>query len=95
MYTTLVDEIIKWHQIKYCYYVPDTQVDKWDISSLIKACIEDISIWMNSNMLKLNKDKSEFFIFSSKQDVKKTENLHIKVESSYLDVCEKSRAYTE
>ena len=53
----------------------DTQVymifkpcDKWDdISSSIKARIEDKSIWMNINMLKLNKDKTEFIIFSSMQ----------------------------
>ena len=31
--------------------------DKWDdISSSIEACIADISVWMNSNMLKFNKD---------------------------------------
>ena len=40
---------------------------------------------MNSNMLKLNKDKTEFIDFSSKQHVKKTENLHIKVASSYIN----------
>ena len=40
---------------------------------------------MNSNMLKLNKDKTKFIVFSSKQHVKKTENLHIKVGSSYIN----------
>jgi len=40
---------------------------------------------MNSNMLKLNKDKTEFIVFSFKQLVKKTENLHIKVGSSYIN----------
>jgi len=56
-----------------------------DISSSIEACIEDISIWMNSNMLKLNKDKTEFIVFLSKQHVKKTENLCIKEGSSYIN----------
>ena len=60
--------------------------DKWDdISSSIEACIADISNLMNSNMLKLNKDKTEFIVFSSKQHVKKTENLRIKVGSSYIN----------
>jgi len=60
--------------------------DKWDdISSSIEACIEDINIWMNSNMLKLNKDQTELIVFSSKQHVKKTENLRIKVGSSYIN----------
>jgi len=35
-------------------------------------------------MLKLN-DKTEFIAFSSKQHMKKTENLHIKVGSSYIN----------
>ena len=90
--TTVVGEIIKRHNIKYHCYGDNTQVymiwkpcHKWDdISSSIEACIEDISIWINSNMLKLKKDKSEFIVFSSKQYVKKTENLNIKVESSYI-----------
>ena len=42
------------------------------------------STWMDSNMLKLNKDKVQFIVFSSKQHVKKNENLHIKVGSSYI-----------
>ena len=93
MYTKPVGEIIKRYNIKYHCYADDTQVymtlkscDKWDdISSSIEACIADISTWMNSNMLKLNKDKTEFIVFSSKQHVKKTENLCIKVGSSYIN----------
>ena len=81
---------LKQHDIKYHCYPDDTQVymtlqpcNKWDdISSSIDACIEDKSIWMNSNMLKLN--KKEFIIFSSKQHGKKTENLHIKLRSRYI-----------
>jgi len=91
MYTKPVDEIIKQHNIKYHCYAYDTHVymtlkpcDKWDdISFSNEACLEDISIWMNTNMLKLKKDKTKFTVFLSKQHVKKTENLLIKVGSSY------------
>jgi len=94
MHTKQVGEIIKRHNIKYHCYVDDTQVymtlnpcDKWDdISSSIETCVADISTWMNRNMLKLNKDKIQFIGFSSKQHVKKTENLRIKVGSSYINV---------
>ena len=53
MYTKLVGDIIKWHNIKYHCYGDDKQVymilkpcDKWDdISSSNKACIADIRIF--------------------------------------------------
>jgi len=66
MYTIPVGEIIKQHNIEYHYYADDTQVyltlkpcNKWDdISSSIKFGFADISTWMSSNMLTLNKDKT-------------------------------------
>jgi len=36
-------------------------------------------------MLKVNKDKTELIVFLSKQHVKKTKNLRIKVGSSYIN----------
>jgi len=42
-------------------------------------------IWINSNKLKLNQDKTEFIVFSSKQYVKKIENPHITVGSSFIN----------
>ena len=52
--------------IKYQCYADDTQMymtlkscDIWyDISSSIEACNADRSTWMNSNMLKCNKNKT-------------------------------------
>ena len=41
--------------------------------------IDDINIWIKSNMLKLNKDYTDFILFSSRQHVKKTENLPFNV----------------
>jgi len=40
----------------YCMYTKP-------VGETIKACIADISTWMYSNMLKLNKDKIEFIVF--------------------------------
>ena len=53
-----------------------------DISYLIETCIEHTGIWTNNNMLKLNKDNAEFIVFLSKQHMKNTYNLFIKVVSS-------------
>ena len=91
MYTKLVREIIKRHSIKYHCYANDTQVyltlkpcDKWDdISFSTEAFIEHIGIWMNSNMLKLNKDKIKLIVFSSKQHERNAENLCFKLGSSH------------
>ena len=67
MYNKPVGEIIKRLNIKYHCYADDPQVymtlkpcDKRDdISSPIESCITDISIWINRNMLKWNKNKTE------------------------------------
>jgi len=72
MYTKPVDEIIKRYNIKYHCYANGTQVhmtlkpcDKWDdISSSIEACIADISIWVNSNMLK-GQDRIHCFLIQA------------------------------
>ena len=55
------------------------------MSCLVEVCIDDISIWMNSNMLKSNKDKTKSIMFSSKQHLKKNENIHIMVGSSCIN----------
>jgi hypothetical protein len=36
----------------------------------MEACLSDISAWMKSNMLKLNQDKTELIIFTTKQRTK-------------------------
>ena len=91
MYTKPVGEIFPRHNIKYHCYPDDTQIyttlktcHKWDdISSSIEVRIEDITIWMNSNMLKFNRYKIELIVLPSKQHVKKTDN--IKVQSDYIN----------
>ena len=77
MYTKPVGEIINRYYIKYNYYADDTQVyitlkscDKWDdSSSSIKTCIEQ-GIWRTSNTCKSNKVKTEFIVYSPKQQLK-------------------------
>ena len=93
MYTKPVGKIIKWHSIKYYYYANVTQVYRTlkpcnkldDISSETETHIVDISIWINSNMLKIYKDKTECIVFSSKQHVKQNENLYIKSAFNYIN----------
>jgi len=71
--------------IQKCTWINLKPYNKWD-DILSSVEVECIGIWMNSNVLKLNNNKTEYIVFSSKQHVKKTENLHIKIGSSYINL---------
>ena len=79
--------MIERYNIKDHCYADDAQVymtlkpcdELGDISYSITACDADVT------MLKLNKDKTEFIVFSSNQHVEKTGNLRIKVRFSYIN----------
>ena len=76
MYTSPVADIIKSHDLQYHFYADDTQLyitfktDSADDACLAKSrvehCVEEIDRWMISNKLKLNDDKTELIVFSSK-----------------------------
>ena len=74
-YTHTVGRIIRHHQLMYHINADDIQiylpVDPtvpgdvvWGVFK-ISRCVEDINSWMIRNKLKLNPDKTEFFIMSS------------------------------
>ena len=59
--------------------------DNWDYTlSPAEACLVVVSNLMNNNMLKLKCSKAKMIVFSSKQHVDKTENLHIRIGSNYI-----------
>ena len=76
LYTSPVADIIKSHDLQYHFYADDTQLyitfntDSADDACLAKSrvehCVEEIDRWMISNKLKLNVDKTELIVFSSK-----------------------------
>ena len=76
LYTSPVADIIKSHDLQYHFYTDDTQLyitfktDSADDACLAKSrvehCVEEIDRWMISNKLKLNDDKTELIVFSSK-----------------------------
>ena len=80
MYTKLVCDIIQRHGLSHHSYADDMQLymtmdrfnnDWWDGLSRIELCVSEIREWMNQNRLKLNDDKTELIVFTSKykQDV--------------------------
>ena len=77
MYARPVSAIIEHSNIFYHSYADDTQLyiqcDNNEESvrcaiSHLEQCISEICEWMKQNSLKINQDKTEYIIFSSKPD---------------------------
>ncbi|KAL9977313.1 hypothetical protein ACROYT_G014703 [Oculina patagonica] len=93
IYTAPIADIIKQHNLLYHLYADDTQlyisfktdccVDLEEAKSRVERCVEEIDRWMCNNLLKLNQDKTELVVISSKfrhcPDLK-----HIRVGDEYI-----------
>ena len=66
LYSQLLSDVISVHNCDYHKYADDTELSKrfppdqfLYVQSCIQICIDDVLLWMNSNKLKLNTDKTE------------------------------------
>ena len=66
LYSQPLSDVIFVHDCDYQKYADDTELpkgaspDQFDrVQSCIQTCIVDVLIWMNSNELKLNTNKTE------------------------------------
>ena len=75
MYTKPVSDIIQRHGLSHHSYADESQLymtmdhsnNDWrDGLARIELCVSEIREWMNQNMLKLNDDKTELIMFTSK-----------------------------
>ena len=76
LYTSPLADIIKRYNLEYHFYADDTQhyvAFKTDClhemvgcRTIIERCVRDIDSWMVINMLKLNKDKTEVVLITSR-----------------------------
>ena len=75
MYTKPVRDNIQRHGLSHHSYADDTQLymtmdhsnNNWRYGlARIQLCVSEIREWMNQNMLKLNDDKTEIIVFTSK-----------------------------
>jgi len=86
LYTKPVGAICRKHNLQHHFYADDSQlymsfkpkdsVSREDALQRIEACVTDIVLWMNNNLLKINADKTEVIIFVPKHI--KTENFTVK-----------------
>ena len=78
LYTSPIGDILRHHNMSFHLYADDTQMflpfscnDDLSLSDAMKrieCCLSDVNDWMTANKLKLNKDKTEFLMISSKFD---------------------------
>ena len=95
MYTKPLGAICSRHGLLHHFYADDSQlyisfkpadsVSKSETMHRIECCLADIISWMNRNILKLNADKTELMLFSSKHNHQYLENISITVGESEID----------
>lgn len=94
MYTKPVGAICRKHGLSNHFYADDSQlylafkpVNKLSIQETIhriEQCLDDIVMWMNTNMLKLNADKTELILFASENNSKKVSDVSITVDGAVI-----------
>ena len=76
LYTSPLGVIAEHHQMNFHLYADGTQLYIWfktcctndmELSKTrVEACVRDIDLWMVQNRLKLNQEKTEVLVFSSR-----------------------------
>ena len=102
MYTKPVSDIILRHGLSHHSYAEGTQLyltmdhsnnDCRDGLARIELCVSEIREWMNQNMLKLNDDKTELIVFTSKYKQHLYNDLNITIGDTVVVVVHKSRIW--
>ena len=87
LFTSLPGDLCRSHGILYHGYADDTQNyhtfspntpgDEESCINTLECCIDDIRIWMRTNILKLNDDKMESLIMGTLQQLAKVNTISI------------------
>ena len=75
----------------YHSYSPMIQGDEQLCLEELESCIQDVQIWMRTNLLRLNDDKTEFLIIGTPQQLVKVRTTSIKIGTDQIQCSESAR----
>ena len=91
-YTHVVGRILRHHGVKYHIYADDIQIYLTPDPSIpgdvqcalfkLSRCVADIQHWMIENKLKLNGEKTEFFVAASPFNLKQLSNVSLHIDTT-------------
>ena len=89
LYTRPLGNIIRHHKLDVQFYADDTQLyvsfmnsdhnERIAAVTQLNDCIRDVRTWLTRNMLKLNDEKTEMILFTSKHGLKSQSNITVTV----------------
>ena len=89
LYTSPLGDICRKHDVSFQSYADDQQIylsfspsqpgGKDKCLQSLTACISDIRLWMRTNLLKLNDDKTEVIVFGTRSQLSKIGEVSIKI----------------
>ena len=65
--------------VGYMALKPSDVTSKYDAISRIETCVADIRIWVNDYFFKLNDDKTELLIITTREELSKISDISVKV----------------
>ena len=98
IYPTPLGQLIRRHGLTFHLYADDTQLylafKPSEPSSIVnnisplEKCVDDIWAWMKLNLLKLNDDKTEVLVITSRPSMSQSLHISIKVGDQYISPSE-------